>query len=178
MSKLSLNPFKRTFTEKEKEMLAYFHKIRIFEALTSNELALFLPYFHEREYQKDEVVFFRGDPSRAMYILKSGAISLSIDYQDDLEELTTISEGQAFGESCLLPDTARLLNAIVISPQSHLYVIPQLNVHEIFENNVVIKAKIFSALAEIYHEYNNNLFEAYRKSLGFFHLPLVYDARS
>ena len=113
-----------------------------------------------------------------MYILKSGSISLSIDYQDDLEELTTIPEGDAFGESCLLENTSRLLNAIVISDECKIFVIPQLNVLEIFENNLLIKAKIFSSLAKIYHEYNQNLFEAYRKSLGFFHLPMVYDAKS
>ena len=58
MKKFSLNPFKRTFTEMETEMLDYFNKIRIFQNLSSQELALFLPYFHERDYEKNEVVFF------------------------------------------------------------------------------------------------------------------------
>ncbi len=168
------NPFKKSYSRIEIEKLEFFRKVTIFEDLEDGELALFLPYFHERLYKKDEAVFFRGDPSRALYVVKSGIISLTIDYQDDLEELTKVTAVNSMGESCLLEDNQRLLNAIVDSDTSELFVLPQLNIHEIFENNAQIKAKMLMALAKIYHNYNYNLFEAYRNSLGFFHLPLVY----
>lgn len=174
MKKIRFNPFEKTFTTRELELLNYFGKVQVFENLTDNELSLFLPYFHERVYKKNEVIFFRGDPSRALYIIKTGVISLTVDYQDDLEELTKAGQGASIGESCLLENTNRLLNAIVFSEDSEIYVLPQLSILEIFENNVFIKAKMFNALAKIYHEYNDNLFEAYRKSLGFFYLPMVY----
>jgi len=168
------NPFKKSYSRIEIEKLEFFRKVTIFEDLEDGELALFLPYFHERLYKKDEAVFFRGDPSRALYVVKSGIISLTIDYQDDLEELTKVTAVNSMGESCLLEDNQRLLNAIVDSDTSELFVLPQLNIYEIFENNAQIKAKMLMALAKIYHNYNYNLFEAYRNSLGFFHLPLVY----
>ena len=169
------NPFKKAYSQREVEKLNFFRKVSIFEDLEDGELALFLPYFHERSYQKNEVVFFRGDPSRALYVIKSGVVSLTIDYQDDLEELTKVSAVNAMGESCMLEDNQRLLNAIVHSDSAEMLVLPQLNIHEIFENNAQIKAKMLMALAKIYHNYNYNLFEAYRTSLGFFHLPLVYE---
>ncbi len=172
---MRINPFKKTFSRKEIELLDYFRQIKIFEGLTNSELLLFLPYFHERSYKKNEAVFFRGDPSRALYIIKSGVISLTIDYQEGLEELTKVKEVNSMGESCMLENTTRLLNAIVYSETSEMYVLPQLNILEIFENNFAIKAKMFAALAKIYHQYNYSLFEAYRTSLGFFHLPLVYE---
>ena len=175
MKKIGFNPFKKTFTAREIKLLDYFHQVRVFESLTNSELSLFLPYFHDRVYKKDEVVFFRGDPSRALYIIKSGLISLTVDYQEDMEELTKAGPGSSVGESCLLENTKRLLNAIVHSDSAEMSVLPQLSILEIFENNFSIKAKMFTSLAKIYHEYNDNLFEAYRQSLGFFHLPLVYQ---
>ena len=171
---MRLNPFKRSYTASEIVRLDFFRKVSIFEDLNDSEMYLFLPYFHERSYEQNEAVFFRGDPSRALYIVKSGTISLAIDYQDDLEELTKISGVSSMGESCMLENTHRLLNAIVHSERAEMLVLPQLNILEIFENNYQIKAKMFSTLSKIYHQYNYNLFEAYRNSLGFFHLPLVY----
>ena len=175
MKKISFNPFKKIYTSRELERLGYFSKIGIFQGLTYDEISLFLPYLHERHYHKDEVVFFRGDPSLALYIIKSGVISLTLDYQDDLEELTKARTGDSVGESCMLPDTRRLLNAIVHSDKVEMYVIPQLNILEIFENNAIIKSKMMESLSKLYHEYNDSLFKAYRESLGFFHLPMVYD---
>jgi CRP/FNR family transcriptional regulator, cyclic AMP receptor protein len=177
MKKISFNPFKKTYASRELERLEYFEKIGIFKGLTYDEISLFLPYLHERRYAKDEVIFFRGDPSLALYIIKSGVVSLSLDYQDDLEELTKVLQGSSIGESCMLADTKRLLNAIVDSEYAEMYVIPQLNILEIFENNISIKSKMMESLSKIYHDYNEDLFEAYRKSLGFFHLPMVYEHR-
>ena len=178
MRKISINPFKKSFTSRELEKIQYFANLTIFQGLTYDEISLFLPNLHERHYKKDEVVFFRGDPSLALYIIKSGVISLTLDYQDDLEELTKVGTGDSLGESCMLADTKRLLNAIVYSEVAEMYVIPQLNILEIFENNLSIKSKMMESLSKLYHEYNDNLFEAYRKSLGFFHLPMVYQQKS
>ncbi len=175
---MRLNPFKKSYSRKEIELLDFFRNVSIFQDLEDGELQLFLPYFHDRSYKKDEAVFFRGDPSRALYIIKSGVISLTIDYQNDLEELTKVSAINSMGESCMIENSNRLLNAIVYSENAEMYVLPQLNILEIFENNTEVKAKMFKALANIYHDYNYNLFEAYRNSLGFFHLPLVYKESS
>lgn len=171
---MRLNPFKKSYSRKEIELLDFFRNVSIFQDLEDGELQLFLPYFHDRSYKKNEAVFFRGDPSRALYIIKSGVISLTVDYQNDLEELTKVSAINSMGESCMIENSNRLLNAIVYSEYAEMYVLPQLNILEIFENNTEVKAKMFKALANIYHDYNYNLFEAYRNSLGFFHLPLVY----
>ena len=175
MKKFNFNPFKRTYVSRELEKLEYFSKIEIFQDLSYDEISLFLPYIHERRYVKDEVVFFRGDPSLALYIIKSGVVSLSLDYQDDLEELTKVGQGTTIGESCMLSNTQRILNAIIFSESAEMDVIPQLNILEIFENNISIKCKMMETLSKRYHNYNENLFEAYRKSLGFFHLPMVYE---
>ncbi|UII21422.1 Crp/Fnr family transcriptional regulator [Fulvivirga ligni] len=137
-------------------------------------MSLFLPFMHERKYVQDEVVFFRNDPSHALYIIKKGEVALTIDVNEEFEDLTKVGPGVALGESCLLKNTNRLLNAFVTSEKAEFYVIPQDNIFDIFENNMKIKVRMVEMLAEIYNDYNSNLFKAYKSSLGFFNLSQVY----
>lgn len=169
-----INPFKKTFTAQEHNMFVFLAKIRLFSNLNYKQMSLFLPFMHERKYVQDEVVFFRGDPSHALYLLKKGEVSLNIEVNEDFESLTRVKAGVALGESCLLKDANRLLNAFVSSETAEFYVIPQDNIFDIFDSNLKIKAKMLESLAEIYNEYNSNLFKAYKSSLGFFNLSQVY----
>lgn len=170
-----INPFKKTYTLKEQNMFVFMANIRLFEALHHKQMHLFLPYMHLREYKKDEVVFFRGDPSQALYLLKNGRVSLDIDISDSFENLTTVGPGTALGESCLIKDSKRLLNAFVVSDEAEFYVIPQDNIFDIFDSHPKIKTKMLEALAEMYNNYNSSLFDAYKASGGFFNLSRVYS---
>lgn len=169
-----INPFKKTFTPQEHNMFVFLAKIRLFSNLNYKQMSLFLPFMHERSYVQDEVVFFRNDPSHALYLLKKGEVTLTLDVNESFENLTTVKGGIALGESCLLRDGNRLLNAFVSSEKAEFYVIPQDNIFDIFESNTKIKAKMLESLAEIYNEYNFNLFKSYKSSLGFFNLSQLY----
>ena len=65
-----INPFSRTFNESELEIFQFLSQVSFFEKLKNIEMARFLPAIHQRKYLKDEVIFFRGDPSQAFYIIK------------------------------------------------------------------------------------------------------------
>ena len=119
-------------------------------------------------------MFFRNDPSHAFYIVKSGKVSLNIDIKDKFEVLTVVSSGKGFGDNVLLDRTKRIYSAVVVSEQAEIYVIPQVNIHEIFENNVHVRAKMFTSLGELYNGYTENLFKAYRSANNFFNLAQVY----
>ncbi|MEM9858544.1 MAG: Crp/Fnr family transcriptional regulator, partial [Bacteroidota bacterium] len=144
------------------------------EELNYKHMHYFLPYMHLRKYKKDEVVFFRGDPSQALYLVKKGRVSLNIDVSNSFENLTTVGPGTALGESCLVKDSNRLLNAIIISEDAEFYVISQDNIFDIFDSHPKIKMVMFEALAELYNDYNSKLFSAYKASGGFFNLSRVY----
>lgn len=169
-----INPFKKTFTAEEHNMFVFLANIKLFSQLNYKQMSLFLPHMHVRKYEQNEVVFFRDDPSHALYLLKAGEVSLNLDVNDKFENLTKLKAGVAIGESCLLKESKRLLNAFVVSETAEFYVIPQDNILTIFEGNLKIKAKMLEALAEIYNDYNMNLFKAYKSSLGFFNLKQVY----
>lgn len=169
-----INPFKKTYTPREQNLFVFLSKIPLFSELNYKQLSLFLPHMHERKFEQNEVVFFRNDPSHALYILKDGEVSLNIDLDDEFEQLTTVKSGTALGESCLLNDTTRLLNAFVSSETATFYVIPQDNIFNIFEGNLKVKAKMLESLAKIYNQYNANLYKAYKSSMGFFNLSQLY----
>ena len=122
----------------------------------------------------EEVVFFRNDPANALYLVKSGKVSINIDIEEEFEQLSIIKSGGAFGESALLIDSNRIYTSIVHTERAELYVLPKVNIHEIFQGHTIIKTKMMESLSEIYNDYMVNLFKGYRSSLGLFNLSLVY----
>lgn len=170
-----INPFKKTYTEEEYSTFVFLANMQLFSDLNYKQMAHFLPFMHSRTYEKDEVVFFRNDPSQALYLLKKGEIALNIDVDNSFEHLTNVKAPASLGESCLLQKAQRQLNAMVISEKADFYVIPKGNIDDILEDNVKIKCKMVGALAEVYNAYNSKLFKAYRNSSGFFNMQQVYS---
>lgn len=172
------NPFKKKYTKDDQSLFDFLKQIKHFEKLTDEELSLITPYMYERTYKQDEVVFFRGDPSYALYIMKDGNVSLNIDVKDKFEEFTIIKTGGIFGDNSILKDTKRIYSCIVISKKAEIYVIPQINLHDIMDSHLTIKTKIMTSFAELYDEYTSALFNIYKSSFGFFELGSVYNRKN
>ena len=170
-----LNPFKKKYTQEEQDLFNFMNEVKYFEQLTFEELSLFKPFMYERTYKQNEVVFFRGDPSYALYIVKNGEVSLNIDVKDKFEELTILSEKGTFGDNSILDNTERIYSSIVVSEKAELYVIPQINIHEIMNSHPEVRAKMMTSYAELYNDYTSNLFKIYKSSFGFFELGSVYN---
>ncbi|WP_236587479.1 Crp/Fnr family transcriptional regulator [Marivirga aurantiaca] len=149
-------------------------KINVFEQLSFEQLSHFIPFMHLRIYKANEVVFFRGDPSHALYLLIKGEIALTLDIKDHFEHLGFLPADKSFGDNALVPDAKRIYNAVVSSEAAHIYVIPQINIFEIFEHYPKIKAKVLESYLKQQDEYMNRLFTAYKNNLGFFELGHVY----
>ncbi|MCC5919313.1 MAG: cyclic nucleotide-binding domain-containing protein [Cyclobacteriaceae bacterium] len=170
-----MNPFKRSYSASQLSVIRFLKRIRLFEQLSDDELALFIPYMYLRNYSENEVVFFRKDPSHALYIVKNGRVNLSIDIDDKMESLKTLSPYDSFGDNSLLDNTYRMYNAVVSSETADIYVIPQVNIFDIMSGSAIIKAKIMTSLSQRYNDLATNLFSAYRNSFGFFDLSQAYD---
>lgn len=166
--------FGASFSDKDQQLINFLQRDRLFEKLTERELSHFLPYIHERTYQLDEVVFFSGDPSQALYIVKSGMITLTIDVKGNFEKLVTLRAGHAFGDNSLLQGAKRIYSAMATTDTASVYVIPQINLLEIMDRHKKIKAKMMTAFAEMYNAYTTKLFRSYKNSLGFLDLNEVY----
>ena len=165
-----INPFKKSYNVKELNLFRLLSKVKPFEKLNYEEMSLFISHLYLREYKCDEVIFFRNDPSNAFYIVKSGKVSLNIDIRDQLEVLQLLKPEGFFGQNAFIEKSDRVYTAIVVSEVAEIYLLPKVNIMEIFERRPKVKAKIMTSLAELYNEFNQNIFKAYRSSLGFFNL--------
>ena len=152
--------------------------VKPFDQLTDDQLFIFLSYLYPRVYKKDEAVFFRKDPSQALYIVESGEVSLSLDRDGKMEALMTAGRAEAFGDNCFIKDTHRIYNAIVSSEEAHLFVLPQGNILEVFESKPKVKALILESLLTRYNGYTSDIFDAYKSSFGFFDLKQAYSHKS
>jgi len=170
-----INPFKKSYNPEEITLFRFLGRIKLFEQLSYPELSLIAPYLHLREYKQDEAIFFRDDPSHALYIIKSGKVSLNIDIEGKLELLKVIKTGEAVGLNSLLKNTHRIYSTVVVSEIAELYVMPQVNIHDIFNANLKVKAKMLESMSGMYDEFHRNLFKAYKTSFGFFNLSQVYQ---
>ena len=169
-----INPFKKSYTSKELNTFRFLSRIKLFERLNYKEMSNFLPYFYLREYKMSEVVFFRNDPANALYLVKSGKISINIDIEEEFELLNVVKSGGAFGESALLADGNRIYTSIIHSERAELYVLPKVNIHEIFEGHSQIRTKMIESLGELYYKNMLNLFKEYKSSLGLFNLSQIF----
>ena len=170
-----INPFKKSYTSKELNTFRFLSRIQLFERLDYKEMSHFLPYFYLREYKMDEVVFFRNDPANAFYLVKSGKVSINIDIDDEFELLNIIKSGESFGESALLAVSNRIYTSIVHSERAEMYVLPKVNIHEIFAAHPNIKTKMLESLSITYNNLLVNLFKGYKSSLGLFNLSQVFN---
>lgn len=172
------NPFKKSYSRKEKQRIGFLRKVKPFDLLSDDQLFIFLPYLYPRSYKRNEAVFFRKDPSQALYIIQSGTVSLNLDRGGELEPIMTVNPGQAFGDNCFIPDTQRIYNALVTSEEAELFVLPQGNIMEVFEAKPKIKALVLESMLKRYNEYTSQLFESYKSSFGFFELKQAYSDQS
>ncbi len=168
------NPFQKTYTDQEIVQFEFLRNFGLFASLSNKELSLFLPYIHERSYLKDEVVFFRNDPSHAMYLLKKGKVSLTLDIDENFEELGELSHYEMLGENCVIQGTKRPMNAIVSSETASFGVIPQDNIFYIFESHPEVKCKMLEEFARVNENHLKMVFKHYRSAFGLFNLSEVF----
>jgi CRP-like cAMP-binding protein len=169
------NPFARRYTKTERVMMDSLRQHSLFSPLNDEEIFEFLPHLYQREYGKDEVIYFRNDPCQAFYIVKSGIVELNLDIEDKFETIVSLEPGRFFGENSLMPETRRMYNAISRSSKTSLLIIPQVNTIEIFEENPIIKAKILASLSQHYYKMLSGFITNYRNSFAFFDLRIAIE---
>ena len=166
--------FKKTYTDEEQKLFNFLNRNVLFSCLEEEEKLRFLPYLHLRHYRAQEAIFFRGDPAQALYLIKTGRVSLTLDLRETFEEFQRARPGDAFGEESLLGGQHRIYNAVCASEEAQILLLPGSTIHEIFRKHADIKAKLLGALADLYLRQRTKLFDSYRSSFGFFELQQAY----
>src|SRR3972149_6580145 len=88
------------------ELLA---RLPLFNGLTQAELSAVAPWFNESRFERDEFIFFEGDPATRFWVAKDGEEGKEI-------VLEVISPGELFGGATMLmaqqPATAQALSNV------------------------------------------------------------------
>lgn len=167
--------FTKTYSQEDKAFFDFLSQNKIFELLSFSELEKIKPIMYLRTYTEDEAVFFRNDPSQAIYIIKEGVVNFNMQYSGGWEHLFSKKDGQIFGQNGIIEHSVRNYNAIVSSSKASIYVIPQEGLLEIFSKDEELKTKVFTAFMTYYSGYVSDIFSTYRDNLGFFEMSQVYE---
>jgi CRP-like cAMP-binding protein len=97
-------------TRAEPELLA---QVGLFADLTTAELVGLASLMRPRPYAKDEVIYLRGDPGTAFYVIASGKVKIALTSPDGKELiLRRLGPGGFHGELALLDDEPRSADAV------------------------------------------------------------------
>jgi len=97
-------------TRAEPELLA---QVGLFAGLTEAELVSLASLMRPRPYAKDEVIYLRGDPGTAFYVIATGKVKIALTSPDGKELiLRRYGPGGFHGELALLDDEPRSADAI------------------------------------------------------------------
>src|SRR5437588_957141 len=97
-------------TRAEPELLA---QVGLFSDLTTAELVGLASLMRPRPYAKDEVIYLRGDPVTAFYVIASGKVKIALTSPDGKELiLRRLGPGGFHGELALLDDEPRSADAV------------------------------------------------------------------
>jgi CRP-like cAMP-binding protein len=98
----------------EPEQLA---RVGLFADLSSSELSGLAALMRPRSYARDEVIYLRGDPGTAFYVLATGRVKIALTSPDGKELiLRRLGPGDFHGELALLDDEPRSADAIATEP--------------------------------------------------------------
>lgn len=102
------------YDEETLKKIQFLKRIRLFENIKEKDLIHVLENLVERLYLKGETIFTRGDIGRALYIIFSGKVNLTV-YDRQQEKNAVLAEvhpGEIFGEMALLEEMPRVASAV------------------------------------------------------------------
>ena len=134
---------------KKRSMVSFLRSVPLFNSLSKRELLTLNSIAHLRTYQEDEFVFRKGQPGAAMFILKSGEISI-VDHDPDSSEnvIATLGESSFFGELALLDASPRSASAKA-NGSSEVYAFFRTDLEKLLSSSPQIGLQVYRALAMI-----------------------------
>lgn len=128
---------------------AYLRSTPLFEDLTRRELRLLRGVVFQRTYGAGETVCAQGTPGAAMFIVRSGAVALTVEPPGGPPvHVLTLREGTFFGERALLEDEPRGFTARA-EEETELLVLFRSDVERLIANHPHMGVRIFRKLGAI-----------------------------
>lgn len=93
---------------------AFLRRVPIFGMVDSRHLKTLAEITHHQHYRKGQIIFYRGDPGNAMYLLLSGAVKMTLPSEGGAEVIVALLRpGDHFGELAAIDGRSRYVTAVV-----------------------------------------------------------------
>jgi CRP-like cAMP-binding protein len=144
------NILKKIFIDKDfEEKINFLKTIPLFKNLSKKSLGKLLNIIYTKTYNSEELIFEEGKPGVALFILKSGEISIFKKGPLGIEKkIATLTEGTFFGEMALLEELPRSASAKA-TKETILYLIYKVKFDWFIEKHPREGLKIVYNLAKI-----------------------------
>src|SRR6202012_5026883 len=86
--------------------------IPIFHTLTRKELLEVEELLHDRVYEKNEIIFEKGDPGHGIFVILSGKVRVSPCSEVPASALVELGPGDVVGELSLFDEIPRLATLV------------------------------------------------------------------
>jgi CRP/FNR family transcriptional regulator, cyclic AMP receptor protein len=92
-------------------------QVGLFSGLTSDELEGLAALMRPRAYNRDEVIYLKGDPGTAFYVIASGRVNIALTSPEGKEIIIRrLGPGDFHGELALLDDQPRSADSVASEP--------------------------------------------------------------
>lgn len=146
---MTLKALKRWFIDpqfsRKKEFL---RSLDIFKDLRDRELGYLVQALHSRTYRPGEVVFQDGDIGRALFVLETGGVDLTVPFDGETRVLYQVKPGEFFGEMALLESLPRTATATA-TEKSHMHLLYKSKLDSLLSGEPRIGVTIMSHLARL-----------------------------
>lgn len=146
----ALKSLKRWFIDPAFSRKKHFlRSLDIFKDLRDRELGYLVQSLHSRSYRPGEVIFVEGDIGRALFVLESGGVELTLPSAGEKPRvLYHLKPGEFFGEMALLESLPRTATATA-TEKSHLHLLYKSKLDALLSTEPRIGVTIMSHLARL-----------------------------
>jgi CRP/FNR family cyclic AMP-dependent transcriptional regulator len=128
-------------------LVASLARIPFFAGLEGDALERVAAGTRTRRFRRGEVIFHAGDPGDALFVIVSGEVKISVPSESGEEAiLTTLHEGDVFGELALLDGAPRSASAAALVA-TETVVLPRERFRELVATEPAIRDALLASLA-------------------------------
>ncbi len=143
--------------------LGFLEQVELFRGLTSSEKALISAGMEAQSFGSSEAIIRQGDPGDSMFFIREGSVRVLLRTGDQVHQVTTLGEGDYFGEMALLTGEPRTAT-IIADSDVDTYVLRKQALREVLIQAPGILEEISRTMAERKAQLEREATQAARKS--------------
>lgn len=117
--------------------------VYLFKTLSQKELGTVVALGQIQTFNEGDTVFIRGEPAKALYLIKYGSIKIQQSTETgDTLDVAILGAGSHFGEMALVDAEPRSATAVA-AERTELFVIPYEKLNMVLNQDVELAAKFY-----------------------------------